>query len=387
MSHRLRWSWLGVVALTVAPSLGRAQAPAPQTHTVRKGDTLWDLARTYRSDPFLWPDIYRLNTAVVEDPHWIYPGEVLRLGPGEGVASVPTVDTPPPSDSVPLDSGAVVVASAARGAGDVLRSGGDGSASDTAQRSLFGEPRRRTMKEVLRAYTDQPYRPLRRSEFYSSGFLSENDKLPFGAFLGPVTPKQIRSTSSGSHAGPFSTVAVSSPSRATYRVGDTLLVAQVGPRFEDYGNAIVPTGLLEVSGEAGGRYLASVIAIYGPLRSGQRVLPAETFTDAGRRRAVPVPEGVRGTLLGGPAPQELKEPQMVVYLDRGRQDGVAPGDIFEARRTPRRLPDGTLRVDELMATLQVVHVRAHTATARILNVVSPDLPPGTTVRQIAKLPS
>jgi len=77
---------------------------------------------------------------------------------------------------------------------------------------------------------------------------------------------------------------------------------------------------------------------------------------------------------------------MVVFLDKGRRDGVAPGDLFEIRRHPARLDDGTVRVDEIMATLQVVHVREHSATARLLNVVSPDIPAGTEARQVAKLP-
>jgi hypothetical protein len=39
-----------------------------------------------------------------------------------------------------------------------------------------------------------------------------------------------------------------------------------------------------------------------------------------------------------------------------------------------------------MATLQVVHVRNRTATVKVMGVISPDIMPGTTVRQVAKLP-
>src|SRR5690349_21883902 len=33
----------------------QAEAPTPKTHTVKRGDTLWDIAKLYLTDPFLWP--------------------------------------------------------------------------------------------------------------------------------------------------------------------------------------------------------------------------------------------------------------------------------------------------------------------------------------------
>ena len=63
MPRMFRWNWLGVFALAACPSLALAQASS-QSHTVRKGDTLWDLARQYRNDPFLWPGLSDLTAHV-----------------------------------------------------------------------------------------------------------------------------------------------------------------------------------------------------------------------------------------------------------------------------------------------------------------------------------
>jgi len=382
---------------TAAPALEPttlAREPLPQTHTVRKGDTLWDLAQFYLKDPFLWPGIYRLNTDVVEDPHWIYPGEVLRIAPNDNVAAVPadngadapTMDTPPPPqpvDTTPMLGGDDSTETLARGPQQP-------SLAETESENrapLFQRSRARTVAEILKAYTDQPYRPLRPSEFYSSGFLTENQRLPYGRVLGPVTPQQIKASNSRANALPYTTVALAAPRGASYEVGDTLLVVQLGEEIDPYGHIVRPTGLAQVTESVDGHFLATIVAIYGPIRNGQRVLPVESFSPGAGTRAVPIADGVRGSLLGGLGRQELKEPQMVVFIDKGREDGVARGDLFEVRRRPQRLSDGTLRVNELMATLQIVHVRDHTATAMVLNVVSPDIPPGTDVTQVAKLPS
>ena len=395
MQRTFRWSWLGAIALAAGPTLAAAQDTPTQSHTVREGDTLWDLARQYRGDPFLWPDIYRMNTSVVEDPHWIYPGEVLRLSATEAVASVPAEDTPmPAADSAapPAPVSDELAESPATGTEAEeptpasLASLTKPSPDDEQSEPLFGPHPGQTMQQTLKAYTNQPYRAVRRSEFYSSGFLTEKQKLPFGKVLGPVTPPQIRALARNTNAMPYATIAVAAPKGATYDVGDTLLVVQIGREIHDYGDVVLPSGMIQVTDTAGGKYLASVIAVYGPIRGGQSVLPLDPFGEPGTARAMPVSDGVRATLLGGSGRQDLKVPQMVVFLDKGRKDGVAPGDLFEIRRHPERLGDGTIRVAELMATLQVVHVRERSATARLLNVVSPDIAPGSEARQVAKLP-
>ena len=46
-------------------------------HIVKKGDTLWAIAKKYVNDPFLYPELARLSN--IKNPHRIYPGNRVRI--------------------------------------------------------------------------------------------------------------------------------------------------------------------------------------------------------------------------------------------------------------------------------------------------------------------
>ncbi len=47
-------------------------------HLVRKGDTLWDICDHYFQNPYQWPRIWAFNPQI-QNPHWIFPGDQVRL--------------------------------------------------------------------------------------------------------------------------------------------------------------------------------------------------------------------------------------------------------------------------------------------------------------------
>jgi hypothetical protein len=53
-------------------------ADAPDEYVVKAGDTLWDISKVFLRDAWYWPEIWHVNPQV-QNPHLIYPGDVLRL--------------------------------------------------------------------------------------------------------------------------------------------------------------------------------------------------------------------------------------------------------------------------------------------------------------------
>ena len=92
---------------------------APDTHTVKPGDTLWDISKLFLKSPWRWPELWGMNLEEIRNPHLIYPGQVLSLEKSDGRARLrmaqrvdrgagqPIVKLSPRVRSSALDAGAL----------------------------------------------------------------------------------------------------------------------------------------------------------------------------------------------------------------------------------------------------------------------------------------
>jgi LysM repeat protein len=66
--------------------LSELAANAPDSYTVKPGDTLWAISSLFLKSPWRWPELWGMNSDQISNPHLIYPGQVLLLVKTDGRA-------------------------------------------------------------------------------------------------------------------------------------------------------------------------------------------------------------------------------------------------------------------------------------------------------------
>lgn len=77
------------VAQTGVP-LSELAANAPDTYTVKRGDTLWAISGLFLKRAWRWPELWGMNLEDIKNPHLIYPGQQLHLEKVNGRATLRT---------------------------------------------------------------------------------------------------------------------------------------------------------------------------------------------------------------------------------------------------------------------------------------------------------
>ncbi len=68
--------------------LSELAATAPDSYTVKSGDTLWAISGMFLKSPWRWPELWGMNMVEIKNPHRIFPGQQLFLEKLNGRATL-----------------------------------------------------------------------------------------------------------------------------------------------------------------------------------------------------------------------------------------------------------------------------------------------------------
>ena len=364
MTYRSRLARTIVVGSLLCPALAVAQEiPGPaRTHTVKAGDTLWDIARQYLGDPFLWPEVYRLNTAIVEDPHWIFPGEELAL-----------------PDPASLGAPVVPVSTEAVGGGSME---GPTVFTMDAPRSV------RAQSGSSRTSVRQPPPPIREWDYYGAPWVDReggpagSGKILQTAEIPAVTGKNERDRFQFQER-----IYIAPPAAAMPQPGDRYVSYSLGPVLADLGQVIIPTGVLEVErAGVGEATTARVIRQFDEIRNDQFLMIADTLRMPVGGELTPIELGVTARIRWMRNEPVLATVQQYVVLNASDRDGIRLGDRFTFLRPRTEISNSVVLPEEEIAIGQVIRVTDRSVTAIVVSQRHPAIHEGTLARLTGRMP-
>lgn len=368
-----------------------------RVHVVQGGETLWTLAARYLGDPLLWPEIYRLNTLVVEDPHWIFPGEELALvppdttmvagiQPGDSII-IPQADSMMQGDSVPVRVG--------------VRPPVDSQTTTralpppppppaTSQRTATAFRQRGARNQLgLTVIRNPPRRLGGMFLFFSAGFLTEEDDFPWADVRGAVNRNTLPTLTAASSAQVFEEIELQAPENAVYQPGDTVITYEMSRRLQgNWGRVIKPTGVAEVVQVSGRNVRARIFMQFSRVADAQVALPKEPYQDRAHINPVPIENGMMASVIAMRDVHPVATLRDIIFLNRGRVDGLVPGDVFEVLAPVANTSAVGDFPRQRIALVEVVHVRNRSASAVVFDIDEVGIRPGAEIvaRLIRKMP-
>ena len=357
-------------------------ATPPATYTVKAGDTLWDLAKQFLGDAFLWTDIYRMNRDVVEDPHWIYPGEVLRFStPAESTTTVaqnPTTETPPGAGQQQAPQ-QVSSSNPASALPPTVFSRSANPTPTTASMSLVGRgpqleeaPTVRVGEVIVAPYVDR-----------------EGGPRGFGRILKSGELPGITEMTDRSEFHEYDKIFISPPAGDVAPEGARYLAYRLGPVLEHQGQVVIPTGVIEVTAAPHSDLaaVASVVQVFNEVQASDRLVRLDTAGTSTTTRPREVEDGPSTKITWVSGEPVLPSVQSFIVLDASSKQGVQMGDEFLIYNPRTRGEDGNPGDPEIViGRAQVVRSTPFGVTAVVLGQDQPAIKQGMTARVSARMP-
>lgn len=305
-------------------SLDELAPDAPDSYTVKSGDTLWGISSLFLLSPWRWPELWGMNLEEIKNPHLIYPGQQLVLEKKNGRATLRTASAPNDESAIPT------VRLSPR-----TRSEGLGGALTTLQARAI-EP------------------------FLAEPLIVEENELSFAARIVATQENRVmlsrgdRAYARGSNNAPL----LDDQGNKTQRfrifrnatpLKDSLTNEVLGYEAQFVGKATLYRG--ESTQETEGRdgVLSSsavpatidIVEAKEEMRVGDRMLPEPAREFLSYTPHVPTgPVNARIVSVYGSAVVNAAQNQVVV-INRGRRDGLESGHVMAILKDGQRLIDKT----------------------------------------------
>ena len=378
MSRSRLVSTLVLAGLVLSPLPGRAQGTT-QTHTVKKGDTLWDLAQQYLGDPFKWPELYRRNTATVQNPNLIYPDQVLVIT-GDVVA---TPGTPP--DSAGARAVPTMPVTPAEGVSPAAPAP-DRDAPPSM--TIFNPERFKLVRgERQSLIIGRRPTPVRAGDYARAPFLWDEAGLTGTGSVGSsVSAQSVAQTRFTSPVQILERVYIKVPANSAGAAKERYVSFRYGPTIAGEGRIVIPTGIFELqSAPQSGMAEAVLVTAYEYVTAGQELIPAD---QAGMTAGSParVEFGLRTTVLWLSNDPVVPSLGQQVILAAGASDGLVPGDQVTLQLDAGMDANGVPLPPAEVAVLQVTRVTTWGASAILIGQSEGVVKPGMAGRVTAKMP-
>ena len=303
-------AFMGITSFAFAQQQGKE-------YTVQKGDTLWDISKKELNDAFLWPKVWKENPEIA-NPDKLMPGQIIRI-PLYLIQKEEKAEEPP-----------------------------------VAEPAAYKAPKKEVIEKV--EATPAPEKPLVSAKLYTaSGHIA--DTVPVaGRITGAPTMRTL--------FGNLDMVYIRTAGQV--RPGDRFYVLKQ-PKLimhpitnTKVGYLVEVVGVAEVKRFEFGETVAQILTVYNDITTADVLVPYAEMATPVVSKPYRKPD-IKGYIV---AARDLRENNGlfdVVYIDRGKKDGVEVGDVFRTVfMGKQKVPSGAVQVFAVNDTTATAIVREST---------------------------
>ncbi len=361
-----------VLAAAHAQEQGTLAIPAgtaPDTYVIKKGDTLWDLSERFLADPLKWPEIWEKNDYIA-DPHWIYPGQEIMFA----LPEAPPPPPPPPSlnKPQPLFLNAAPV-EPDREAAPVADSAIEPPSMETAAAVTRGD-------DTVIMKLDSPRPVYTDKTLLRTGYIARRSEFP---------ASEVAEIEGGSlNASRFDHVTVRPERGLVFKPGDRLSAMTVEDRVrhpdtgEDLGYVIRIKGILDVVSVERGLARCRIVENFDPIDEGDLIRPSVMSTGPLYDAWVRPDRDLTATIIARNEPMLSIHLGDILYIDKGSEGGVLPGDRFTILDRGEGADD--LNAGAVLGEVKAVNVMPRETAVSVLSLKDHDLDLGDRVKLVAR---